>query len=155
MNSLGKDVGGLILPRVSLARGLTAASNTNIAGNIIDITSFSQGRANSVAAIVGAQANLDTADTFTVSGVRLQSSDSATFASNVVDRVTDSGIVLTGAADNTDYAGQVMLKLDLATLPATHKYLRLVANTAISDTTNTAYAAISGTFVFGGLAMLP
>lgn len=156
MQALGKDIGGLILPRVSLARGFTAASTNNVAGNIIDITSFSQGRANSVVAIVGLQANLDIADTATLSGVRIQSSDSATFASNVVDRVTDTGVVLTGAgSDNLDYAGQVALKLDLATLPATHKYLRIAANVAMSDTTNTAYAAVSGTFVFGGLAMLP
>ena len=59
MQALGKDIGGLILPRVSLARGFTAASTNNVAGNIIDITSFSQGRANSVVAIVGLQANLD------------------------------------------------------------------------------------------------
>jgi len=151
MKSLGKDIGSEILTRANLA---AAAGETAVSGKAEDITALGV-RANSVRGVIAVRFNADSGDSLNVSAIKLQSSVDSAFTTPV-DRVTASAVVLTGGDgdSNIDYYDEAVLDLDLTTLPAEHKWLRLTATPTRSDTTNTA-GAIGGVLIFGGLSEAP
>lgn len=154
MRSLGKNIGAGIAVRAANLSAPLAGATATPTGDAIDLLGLGF-RPNSVSALINATANLDSGDTLTVSGVKLQSSVDSGFTTPV-DQVTNTGVVLTGAsgATNVQYSGTAKLDFDLTQLPTNHRYIRLTETQTLSDTTNT-NGCVTGLFVFGGLDELP
>src|SRR3954471_21842459 len=150
-HSMGRDVGSVLLVRGDLA-AIGAAVGTSV-GRGTNIAALTGGavRANSVRVHVAVRGNLDSADTYVVDNIKLQSDTSSAFGAPVT-RVTAADVTLTGTATDVDYFSDADMDLDLGQLPEAHVWLRVSCRHTISDTTNT-NGVVVATLVFGGLAV--
>lgn len=153
-HSLGKNVGASLAVRAANLSAPIAGAAATPTGDAIDLLGLGF-RPNSVTAIVNATANLDSGDTLTVTGIKLQSSVDSAFTTPV-DQVVGANVTLTGAsgASNVQYSGTSKLDLDLGLLPTSHRYIRLTDTQTLSDTTNT-NGCVTGLFVFGAADEAP
>lgn len=152
MASNGHNIGAEVYTKAHMTAALAGATTNT--GAPLDISTLA-GRPVSVRAVLATRASLDDGDTAIIDNIKLVSDSVSNFAS-AVSRVTASDVTLTGATgdSNVDYYSTVNLDLDLAQLPASHKWLRVSARTTLSDTTNTA-GQIASVMVFGGHQELP
>lgn len=148
MASMGKDIGSEVLVYGNIA--VTAAAVATANGKAVNIAAL-PARPQSVRALVHLKANLDSADTLVVDNIKLVSDTVSSFG-GAVTRVTAADQTLTGTATDVDYWGDVVLDLDLTSLPESHTWIRLSARVTLSDTTNTT-GVVTGTLVFGGLSV--
>lgn len=148
MTALGRNIGAqtIALGNIAVAAGASTTHN----GRAVNLASLP--RPHSVRAHIFARGNLDAADTLTVDQIKLESATSSAFT-GAVTRATAADMVLTGAATDTDYFGDVDVDFDLTQLPETHTWVRLSVRSALSDTVNTT-GAVGATLVFGGLSSI-